>query len=173
MSRNPKPWPDLPSLFIKCRIDGDCLVWRGDTKTDKDGYPILYRGGRTVKMHRYVYSKINKQFDITNKHCLVRHLCNNPSCLRPEHLTCGSSVDNMKDRDLAGRTQQGERHVDSRLTEEQVIRIKNLLATTDLKRVELARVFKVNERTISQIATGKNWKHVTNGHNDQNKGENT
>ena len=39
--------------------------------------------------------------------CFVLHLCDNPPCVNPSHLTIGTPADNMLDCRLKGRTRGG------------------------------------------------------------------
>lgn len=51
----------------------------------------------------------------------VLHKCDNPKCLRPEHLFLGTIVENNADRDAKGRAAKGDRHW-TRLHPEKVLR---------------------------------------------------
>ncbi|WP_407676408.1 HNH endonuclease [Plantactinospora alkalitolerans] len=94
---------------------------------------------------------------------LVRHRCDNRACVRGEHLLAGTQSDNMRDAVERGRQKpggcRGERVGTSRLTEEQVCRIKSRLASGERGRV-LAREFGVNDDLVSKIKLGISWRHV-------------
>jgi DNA-binding XRE family transcriptional regulator len=53
----------------------------------------------------------------------------------------------------------GERHSQAKLTEEQVVQIRERNAAGEIQRV-LADEFGVSKATISHIVTGRNWAHL-------------
>ena len=54
---------------------------------------------------------------------------------------------------------EGERNFQARLTEEKVIKIREL-HWKGYSQQTIADMFKVNQSTISSIIRGKTWKHV-------------
>lgn len=79
------------SLDIEARLDrfsearGDCLVWAGTT--DKDGYGKTRNGGHAMGVHRIVFERAHGP--IPNG-LVVRHRCDNPPCIRLDHLELGT-----------------------------------------------------------------------------------
>lgn len=67
-----------------------CWVWIGDK--DKDGYGRLWVRGRSEKAHRFSY-KVHVGEVPGN--VMVLHSCDNPSCVRPDHLFLGNNRDNV------------------------------------------------------------------------------
>jgi len=78
--------------------ENGCWVWNGDI--DKDGYGIIYAFSKRTKAHRFSYELFNGI--IKNELC-VCHSCDNPSCINPEHLWLGTSLENTKDCINKGR----------------------------------------------------------------------
>lgn len=80
---------------------------------------------KSVRMHRAVYCKSRGLLlaDISGK--VVRHLCNNPRCINPEHLCIGTQADNMADRAQAGNTPRGSRNGMAKLTDAQIAEIRS------------------------------------------------
>ena len=72
-----------------------CWLWTGHL--DKDGYGTLRVGPTQVRAHRFSWELANGPTDL-----LVRHTCNNPRCVRPDHLVPGTHLENMADRKAAG-----------------------------------------------------------------------
>lgn len=62
--------------------------------TEPSGDIRVERNGIKQRMHRYIY-KIMKGEIPENK--LIRHLCDNPNCINPNHIEIGSHKDNMVD----------------------------------------------------------------------------
>lgn len=79
-----------------------CIEWTG--ALTPDGYPRrLYKGNANTRYHRVVYAEAHglELEDIAGR--VVRHTCDNPKCIDPEHLRIGTPADNMRDRDTRGR----------------------------------------------------------------------
>lgn len=89
----------------------------------------------------------------------VLHRCDNPPCVRLEHLWLGTHTDNMRDRDEKGRNvaHPGEANIFARLTEVEVREIRTL---TFVPVVELARRYGVCADTIRRIRYRGGWRHV-------------
>lgn len=87
----------------------------------------------------------------------VLHRCDNPPCVNPAHLFVGTQLDNMRDRNAKGRANlaRGERAGRVKLTEADVRKIR-----AGGKPRDLAAHFGVNESTISDVRTGRSWKHL-------------
>jgi DNA invertase Pin-like site-specific DNA recombinase len=100
----------------------------------------------------------------------VLHRCDNPPCVNPAHLWIGTDADNMRDRDQKGRMvsnikhfrpemrPRGEKHGHAKLTAEQVQTIRALHGT--MPQHAIAKHFGVDRSTISEIQSGKKWRHL-------------
>jgi hypothetical protein len=92
---------------------------------------------------------------------MVCHTCDNRACCNPAHLYAGDSFSNMQDRVKRNQASwaKGDASGASKLTEDQVRRIKRALANGRKQR-EIARSFNVTEATITGIKNGRVWSHV-------------
>lgn len=88
----------------------------------------------------------------------VLHKCDNRACVNPDHLFLGTCADNMADKAAKGRcnVRRGEGHYLSKLTKEQVLEIR----ASDAVQARLCEQYGVGPCTISQIKSGKRWRHV-------------
>lgn len=85
---------------------------------------------------------------------MVRHTCDTPICVNPDHLVAGTQTDNM--RDMARRGRNGARRkLDSRAAR-QVRYAHAVSGSLD----EVAELFNIDRSTVYQIVTGKTWRHV-------------
>lgn len=89
----------------------------------------------------------------------VLHRCDNPPCVRPDHLFLGTIMDNMHDKAQKGRTARGEKNGQAKLTPKQVRMIRKRIAAGET-RTAIAADFHVTRTTIYFIATGKKWSHL-------------
>lgn len=106
---------DLKDFLKHTVVSGECLLWTRCINTD--GYPrASYKGSSNGKVHRIVYELATGE-DITGK--VVRHSCDNPLCINPDHLQSGTPIENMKDRRERGRTYN---HV----SEEEILEVHSL-----------------------------------------------
>ena len=88
-------------------------------------------------------------------------LCNNPSCVNPNHLRLGTPAENVADIDIAGtRTARGEGHRLSKLNEREVREIRESYANGIASKSELSRRYGVTPSNIGKILNRTIWKHV-------------
>jgi hypothetical protein len=87
---------------------------------------------------------------------VVCHKCDNPSCVRPNHLFLGTNKENQVDMVLKGRGRIGVKNGRSKLTEEQVIELKE----SKLQTKHLMTQYGVNGATVRKIKRGILWSHL-------------
>lgn len=90
---------------------------------------------------------------------LVRHKCDVPGCVNPDHLEIGTHYDNARDRTLRGRTLQGERHPKAILTEDDVRIIKKRISQGE-GITRIAFDFSVSYNAIYEIKMNRTWRFV-------------
>ena len=78
-----------------------CWEWTGHRS--EDGYGTLRFNGQMQKAHRVAWQLTN---GLIPDRFHVLHRCDNPPCVRPEHLFLGSNHDNVLDRHSKGRTNE-------------------------------------------------------------------
>ncbi len=59
-----------------------------------------------------------------------------------------------------GRQTVGEKLPQSKLTEQNVLKIRQLYSTGNYTQKELGNIFGINHATISDLIVGKTWKHL-------------
>ena len=118
------------------------------------GYFVCKRNGY-YSLHRYMYAQ--KYGHITSED-VIRHTCDNPMCINPEHLVKGTHNDNVQDRVSRNRSAIGINNGRSKLTELQVIDIYN---SNDTKRA-LAIKYNVDPKVIYDIKRKNTWKYLLN-----------
>jgi hypothetical protein len=145
---------------------GDCWVWTG-AKCLK-GYASIKVRGRVCRAHREMY-KLTKG-DIGDM--MVCHSCDNPSCVRPEHLFLGTSSDNMRDCVAKGRSvfqrrpellPRGEGHHSAKLTAATVAELRALHRSGQSAR-SLARRYGVSSRAVDKVVHGRTWRTLASGY---------
>jgi len=131
----------LNDIFEKIEKTESCWIWRGNI--DHKGYGRISQ----KKTHRWSYEFYKGPIP---KGYVVRHKCDNPPCLNPDHLEIGTRADNNRDR------HERKRSKSDKLTILQALDIKyNLRAKDAIKKYPF-----VSETTITRIRTGKIWKHI-------------
>lgn len=140
--------------------DNNCFECVSHHK-EKFGYFSIIRNGKRDKLHRYIY-RITKGKIPEN--LVVRHKCDNPSCINPEHLELGTVLDNIKDRNDRGRNakQKGITNPMNKIDEETVIKI---LFDNNGTQYEIAERYGVSQIHVSQIKRGKRWRYLTEKYN--------
>lgn len=136
-----------------------CWLW-GMSHHSGYGRFSFREGGvnRQVYAHRYAWEIIRGPIPAR---MIVRHRCDQGSCVNPDHLILGTQRDNVQDAIDRGRFKpsEGEWNPFSKLTELQVVAIRKRRATGEKLR-SIAEEFGVSESTIMDIARGLSWKHA-------------
>lgn len=99
---------------------GNCWVWLTATT---QGYGEIGIAGRTVRAHRLSWEIENG----SPTDMLILHKCDNPPCIRPDHLFKGTQLDNMQDAMAKGRlihNKEVKNAVLSKLTDQEVLEIR-------------------------------------------------
>lgn len=143
----------------------ECIEWTGwKHAKGYGGVDVKTEGGQWVKQyaHRVAYceSRGLSVEDIKGK--VVRHKCDNPSCVNPDHLELGTQRDNIHDMLSRGRFVNGERQWQAKLTVSQVKEIREVYAPRCPVNggVALAKRYGVPPQTISKVVNRKSWRHV-------------
>ena len=74
-----------------------CWNWTGGK--DYDGYGQWAWGMKNIRAHRFSMKLAGKEIPAG---MISRHLCNNPSCVNPEHIVAGTQKENIQDQIKAG-----------------------------------------------------------------------
>ena len=150
--------PDDPiaeRLASRSREDGECVVWTG--RTNHDGYGLVDLGGRPRHAHRVAFEAAGGEIPEGG---VVRHTCDNPPCIRPEHLVGGTQLENIRDRVERGRSAVGEKNSLSRFTAEEVLQVDAELRA-GASQISVAKRLGMSASTVQSIASGNTWSHLT------------
>lgn len=162
------PWQTRFWRFVT-PVQHGCWNWKGTTAAG--GYGSLgVRGRRGKRAHRL--SWILHYGPIPEGQCVL-HRCDNPSCVRPDHLFLGTQIDNIRDMNAKGRrrgpiTLRGERNNFAVLTEAQVVEIRRryweargtrMRAPANFIR-QLVKEYGVTRYALWLVIKRINWKHV-------------
>lgn len=133
--------------------ESGCWIWTG--WTGPDGYGLVGREGRNVRVHRLqMANKLGREISRAEVVC---HVCDTPSCVNPDHLFIGTQAENMRDMARKKRAASGISHHAAKLTAAQVIEIFTATETHD----EIAHRFGVKRECVGKIKRGERWRKVT------------
>lgn len=152
-----KPWQIRLWGYIKILTGNKCWEWGG--AKNKLGYGIIAIENRPQLAHRMAWESTHGQIP---KGICVLHKCDNPPCCNPNHLFTGKNADNVADRHKKGRSRggalYGENHPNSKISDHQVIRIREIYSHKI--REKLASQYGVSPKTIEEIANRRKRKNV-------------
>lgn len=134
---------DLQRILDNCKEDEDgCMIWQRAVNTD--GYArIGIKSNTNIKVHRLVMELLGH--DVNG--LVVRHKCDKPLCLNPNHLELGTPYDNVRDKVERGRQYCS-------ITAWHVTEAKRLRDTGMLQK-DIGTFLNLDARRVSDILTGK------------------
>lgn len=150
-------------FWSKVQCGDGCWLW---TKSvGRKGYGEFSSGGKhggSRLAHRVAWELT---FGPIPDGLWVLHRCDNPPCVRPDHLFLGDVLANNRDMWSKGRARpssvlpRGERHAHHKLTEAIVREARRRHAGGETN-AWLAHEFKVSTSTMLAALKRKTWQHV-------------
>lgn len=139
-----------------------CWLWGGTTNAN--GYGRVWVDGQSDLAHTVSYRRHNGPIP---EGLLVRHRCDNPGCINPDHLETGTLADNSRDCRLRqpktwkGKFDKyrGELHPKTPFCDADVLEIRRLYAS-GARIADLARSRDVDYNAIKQIVLRNSWTHI-------------
>lgn len=152
--KSTKGLPTVERLRLRTQDCGDCRLWTGP-KHDAMGYARMFVDGRLQYVHRVAWELVNGPIP---EGLVLLHSCDNPACIRAEHLSLGTQRDNVQDMLNKGRVdRRGDRANPAKLTWLQVREIRHLYSE-GATRAELSDQFGICRSQVSNIVNNRNWK---------------
>jgi len=151
---------------IKSDDPNGCWLWSAAAATGKHG--TFYVGGGKVQASHFAWESANGR--PVPEGLWVLHHCDNPPCVRPDHLYVGTHLDNVRDaieRDryaignaLHHATRaRGERQGSAKLRDADVLAIRaKSRAGASLR--QLAAEFGISKSQAGRIVRGEVWQHL-------------
>lgn len=157
-------------FWLKVQKSEGCWLWLGGRNARSYGIFGFIKDGRqrSIAAHRFAYmDSVGPVPDDLH----VCHHCDNPPCVRPDHLFVGTRSDNMRDAQRKGRMRvaqlrvlKGRRHgighPHVKLTEQSVRDIRVEYAAGLGSMSDLSRIYGVDIAHIHRIIHRKVWRHV-------------
>lgn len=157
-----KPAPVEERFWRQVKKTPGCWEWTGRSKSNR-GYGQIGMGGKGAKqvlVHRFSYELHKGPIP---EGLVVMHACDNPRCVNPDHLSVGTSSDNIQDAVRKGRWKSipplhfGEKQHSSKLTAEKVLYMR---ANPQISTQEFAELYDCSEGSIRKARNGLSWKHL-------------
>lgn len=125
-----------------------CQTWTG--AKNKAGYGVTWHNNHWAYAHRVVVGALPKE--------IVRHICDNPSCVNPDHLIKGTNKENSEDMVTKGRQAKGIHSPRAKLSEEDVLLIRDL--QNHMSSRQVAGRFGITKTNVLDIWNRRIWKHL-------------
>ena len=137
----------LAAFLARVQRGAGCWLWLG--WKDPKGYGKLTCSGKGFWAHRLAYFFATDR-DPGELH--VCHTCDNPSCVRPDHLFLGTNAENNADKARKGRAAK-------KLTQDQVVAMRLARSSGD-SCLKIAARFGLSEGYTHSVISRKYWPHA-------------
>ncbi len=130
---------------------GDCWEWRKGRL--EAGYGRISISKGEEKAHRFAYALA---FGSIPEGMIICHSCDNPPCVNPSHLFCGTHSDNSQDMAAKDRSHFGTSHHRAKLGEDDIRAIR----ADDRLHVDIAAAYGVTRGLVSMIKRREIWTRI-------------
>jgi len=147
---------DIKRFWERVNICGENECWNWLAGKTKGGYGVFKIKRKSYYAHRIAWELTNGKISEGIDAC---HHCDNRGCCNPAHCFLGTQADNASDMCRKGRQAQGISNGRAKLSDKQVVEIRNLRQRGMILR-KLANLYKVHFSTIWNICKYKTWKKI-------------
>lgn len=144
---------------------GPCWLWTG--APGAGGYGRIGVGRKSIPAHRFAYEDVNGPLP---SGVLACHKCDNPSCVRPDHLFPGTSAENSRDMVSKGRQARGDHVPPERRARGERVTLARITAASvlaivadhqaGLSMAAIGSRYGICASSVCNILRGKTWRHV-------------
>lgn len=143
-------------------MSNGCWEWTAGLR-GKTGYGCMKYDGRVQDGHRISWQIYRGKIP---SGIFVCHVCDNRRCVNPEHLFLGTQKDNVQDAIKKNRFHfvpkekqfpKGKIAENRKLTDKQVIDIRNRAKIGKINKYALGREFGVDEKAIRLLLKGETY----------------
>jgi hypothetical protein len=144
---------------IEYEVDGNGCWNCTSHSPDSSGYSRAVINGKRLRLSRYMYEQ---KHGCIPEGMVVRHKCDNPRCINPDHLEVGTHTNNMRDMIERGRRKStiGSNNPKSKLTEDNVTDVIRRYKKGE-KQTDIAKRYHVSKHCIFGIIHDRNWKFLS------------
>ena len=142
-------------FWRKVRKGPGCWEWTGHR--NEKGYGLIRVGGKdegSLYAHRVSYELAKGPL---GEGMCALHTCDNPPCVRPDHLFAGTQRDNIDDMVAKGRSTRGERHPQAKLSLAEVEEVRRRYVAGGVYQDDLGAAFGISQSQVSEIVRGISW----------------
>jgi hypothetical protein len=139
---------------------GECWEWAAGR--DRDGYGQFAGKKWALRAHRYSWLLAHPGEVLTTADHAA-HTCDNPPCVRSDHLFKTTTQGNNQDKMEKGRHRgesPGEDHHNAKITEDDVREIRRRYAAGGVSQSALGAEYGLCQSHIKDIVNFQRWKHV-------------
>jgi hypothetical protein len=155
--------PTVEHFWSKVLKSEGCWLWQAGTFAR--GYGCFTIRRRNYQSHRIAWELT---YGPIPGGMFICHKCDNPRCVRPDHLFLGTPKDNMDDKTRKGRARYtgphrsplGENGPKAKLTDDQVRDIRSRYRPRMVTMQQLAAEFGVAKATIADVIYRRHWPHI-------------
>lgn len=134
-----------------------CWLWTGALHS-RFGYGAFKWGNRASRVetsHRVAYKLFIGDIE---RGKVIRHACNNPSCVNPNHLLQGTYKENANDKIAAGTLIFGKNHYQAKVSDSIVAAMRS--APKRAIGVAIGIANGLSRQAAHDIMSFRTWKHV-------------